>query len=120
LSQSAAHGQANRHQNHPAVFRHSTRCELRQLALHRHFPPPPRPKAPEGWRTPRRFAPSAITANAPAFWTAAALRRFPKTSSAARNQNQPYKRHFYQNWRFLAVLACFIENPARKNEFSVR
>ena len=34
------------------------------------------PKAPEDWRTPRRSAHSVVSVNAPASWSAAALRRF--------------------------------------------
>jgi hypothetical protein len=33
-------------------------------------------KAPEGWRSPRRFAPAQINVPRAASWTAAALRRF--------------------------------------------
>ena len=33
-------------------------------------------KAPGGWRSPRRFAHAGAVKFAPAFWTAAALRRF--------------------------------------------
>jgi hypothetical protein len=33
-------------------------------------------KAPEGWRSPRRFAKNGTATNRPASWSAAALRRF--------------------------------------------
>jgi hypothetical protein len=50
------------------------------MSCHRTPCPLPRSKAPEGWRTPRRFAfagPHRISAR---FWTAAALCRFFNTS----------------------------------------
>jgi hypothetical protein len=40
---------------------------------------PDLPKAPEGWRTPRRYAWSGVVEFAPASWTAAALRRFSRS-----------------------------------------
>jgi hypothetical protein len=40
------------------------------------------PKAPEGWRTPRRFARFACHRQTLAFWTAVALHRFAPDDAA--------------------------------------
>lgn len=44
-------------------------------------PPPRPPKAPKGWRTPKRFAPAGHHRDAPAFWSAVVLHRYSSAPS---------------------------------------
>ena len=68
------------------IQRFARRCQC-EIVLHHATPSARHPKASGDWRTLRRSAPAGAVAVVPAFWSAAARRRFGLDSRALSGAN---------------------------------